>query len=95
MIILPAARLAAGLTYKQRAEALALPPEVCKYPADWLHQVNAMQGILGTTFGPLEEWAAGSVPPSSLAEDHLSEKWHRIHAARAVKQQKVLTSGTE
>ena len=53
MVILPAARLAAGLTYKQRAEALALPPEVCKYPDDWIRQVNTLQGILGKTFGPL------------------------------------------
>ena len=93
MVILPAARLAAGLTYKQRAEALALPPEVCKYPADWNQQVRTMQGILGANFGPLEEWAAGSVPPSSLAEDHLSQIWwsHIIHAVRAVRLERVLT----
>ena len=93
MVILQAARLAAGLTYKQWAEALALPPEVCKYPEDCLQHVNTLQGILGMTFGPLEEWVVGLVPPSSVAEDHLSQKWcsHGIHAARAVRLERVLT----
>ena len=86
-VILPAARVAASLTFVERAEGLGLPPAACRRPSDFHHRAVELQGTLGEQFGPLEQWTAGTVPKASVTEDHLSQKWwtQKIHQARAKK----------
>ena len=82
MAILPAARVAACLTFITRARELDLPPETCKLPSDWSHHVDSLRSLLGGGFSPLEEWSARGVRLSSLTDDYWS---HKIHQARASK----------
>lgn len=84
-VILPPARVAASLTFTARASALHFPKEACVLPPDWTVRVNDLQGTLGTTFDPLDKWAAGDIKLAEVAEDHFSQKWwsHKVHKVRS------------
>ena len=83
-VILPAARVAATLTFVERAEGLGRPPAACRRPPDFLTRTANLQATLGDQFGPLEQWAAGTVSKASVTQDHLSQRWwtQKIHQAR-------------
>ena len=83
LVIAPAARIAAALTFSQRSSALGLPRECCVLPEDWSRWSDHMQEVPGSNAEPLRSWVHG-VRRSEVVDDHLSQKWwtHRIHKVR-------------
>jgi hypothetical protein len=83
VVVHPAARMAAMLTFTRRAAALDLPEEACDRPEDWSDILSKLQAMLGHTAEPMLTWSHG-FKDEDVVQDHLSQKWwtHRIHKAR-------------
>lgn len=82
-VILPAARVAASLTFLRRAEALRFPVQCVRAPEDWDVVLNELQAVLGAQAEPMAAWVR-DFRPTDACDEHLSQKWwtHRIHRRR-------------
>lgn len=70
--ILPAARVAASLTYTKRAPTIPLPRKCVKLPEDWDDRILDLQEVLGRTAEPMHSWTVGNLNTSDITEEHMS-----------------------